>query len=80
MEQFLMAVNPCGTVLTCSPQTWYETVVWPFVKFPDFERDPSCTIPYGCGTWFGGAATIFQTGPTTGTTTTGTTTTGTTTG
>ncbi len=53
VETALLAVNPCGTVLeNCTPQEWYE-LIWPIVNAPDYERDPSCSIPYACGTWTG---------------------------
>jgi len=63
LETFLSAVNPCGTVLAnCEPADWYRWIVWPFVEYPDYERDPSCTIPYACGDWFGDAGTRGATG------------------
>lgn len=38
-------VNPCGTVLNCDPIEY--DLLW--ADFPDFERDPTCTIPGLCG-------------------------------
>ncbi len=64
VETGLLALNPCGTVLNCSPESYYATI-WPLITAPDYERDPSCTIPYGCGSqgtdfnlWFGTAARL----------------------
>jgi hypothetical protein len=55
LETALLALNPCGTVLkNCTPETWYA-LVWPVIEAPNYDRDPSCTIPYGCGPWFGTA-------------------------
>lgn len=70
METALMAVNPCGTVFSnCTPDDWYRWIVWPTVTYPDYDRDPSCTIPYACGDWFGNAADMGATGEGTTTTT-----------
>jgi len=53
LETFLLSVTPCGTVLTnCTPDDWVQ-MIWPILTVPDYERDPSCTVPYGCGTWTG---------------------------
>ncbi len=61
-ETALMAINPCGTVLSnCTANDWYRLMVWPYVNWPDYGRDPSCIIPYGCGDWFGNAATQGRT-------------------
>lgn len=58
--------NPCGTLLNCDP---YE-YDWLFIdRYPNWDIDPTCTIPGACA----------GTETTTGTATTGTTTTGTTT-
>lgn len=67
-------VNPCGTLLStnyCDPFQWNTLFVTP----ADYDRDPTCTIPYFCGQW----PPTAQPG-TSGNTNTGTTTTGTTTG
>lgn len=49
LETALLAANPCGTVLSnCTPDQWYA-LIWPVVTAPDYDRDPSCTIPYLCG-------------------------------
>lgn len=49
LETTLLALNPCGTVLSnCTPEQWF-TLVWPVIEAPNYERDPSCTIPYMCG-------------------------------
>lgn len=60
--------NPCGTILNCDAAE-YDLMM---NDFPDWNLDPTCTIPGQCGGVF-----PFNTGTTT-TTTTGTTTTGTT--
>lgn len=39
-------LNPCGTILDCDPLT-YD---WLFIdQFPDYDLDPTCTIPGLCG-------------------------------
>ncbi len=39
----------CGGVLTfCSPADQMNAL-FPFLETPDFDSDPSCTIPLGCG-------------------------------
>jgi len=39
----------CGSVLTfCTPADQLN-VLWPLLETPDFDADPSCTIPLGCG-------------------------------
>ena len=42
--------NPCGTVLICYPIE-YDLL---FHKFPDYNIDPTCTIPVFCGGVFPG--------------------------
>jgi len=45
----ISSVNLCGTVFTfCSPADWVN-VWYPVLEVPDFNADPSCTIPLGCG-------------------------------
>jgi hypothetical protein len=42
-------MNPCGTILSnCDPTDWW-TIIWPVIEAPNYDRDPSCTIPYLCG-------------------------------
>ena len=49
-ESMLVGLNPCGTVLAiCTPEDWYRAIS-PALTFPNYELDPSCTIPYSCGT------------------------------
>jgi hypothetical protein len=38
-------INPCGTVLNCNPDTYAQMFgdYWE----PDYEVDPTCTIPFG---------------------------------
>ncbi len=71
--------NPCGTILACDPVEWDLM----FHDYPDWDIDPTCTIPGLCdGNWppsSGDDTGTASTTTTTGTTTTGTTTTGTTT-
>lgn len=64
LETTLLALNPCGTVLDCDPADYYA-IIWPVITAPDYDRDPSCTIPYACGDWYGDAPTILT--PTGGT-------------
>ncbi|MBN1345550.1 MAG: hypothetical protein JXQ73_22850 [Phycisphaerae bacterium] len=59
METTLLALNPCGTVLDCSPADWFS-VVWPVVEAPNYDRDPSCTIPFLCGSPWGGLTGTTQ--------------------
>ena len=50
-ESFLLGINPCGTVLAiCTPEDWYRAIS-PALTFPNYELDPSCTIPYSCGAY-----------------------------
>jgi hypothetical protein len=72
--------NPCGTVLDCDPVEWD----FMFHAFPDWDIDPTCTIPGLCGGQWppqtgsggavngGGGQTGTQTGGTTGGVNTGT--------
>jgi hypothetical protein len=60
--------NPCGTILNCDAAE-YDLMMH---DFPDWDLDPTCTIPGQCG----GVFPFNTTG--TSTTTTGTTTTTTT--
>lgn len=39
----------CGTVLTFCTPTDQLNVLFPLLEIPDFNADPSCTIPLGCG-------------------------------
>lgn len=46
----LASINLCGTVLTfCTPADQLNLFL-PYLELPDFNADPSCTIPLGCGT------------------------------
>ena len=38
-------VNPCGTIVDCDPVEWDLM----FHDFPDWDLDPTCTIPGLCG-------------------------------
>ena len=40
-EKLRNNVNPCGTILNCDPLE-YDLM---FTDFPDWEVDPTCTIP-----------------------------------
>ncbi len=45
----LASVPICGTVLTfCTPQDQLN-LMYPMLDLPNFDWDPSCTIPLGCG-------------------------------
>ena len=55
-HKLVQNVNPCGTVLNCDPAE-YDLVT---KDFPDWDLDPTCTIPGQCGSvWPGvpGAST-----------------------
>jgi len=44
----LASVPICGTVLTfCTPVDQLN-LMFPLLETPDFNADPSCTIPLGC--------------------------------
>ena len=43
-------VNPCGTILNCDPVE-YDLL---FADYPDWDTDPTCTIPGFCGGPFPG--------------------------
>jgi len=38
-------INPCGTILNCDPVE-YDLLM---NSFPDWSKDPTCTIPGLCG-------------------------------
>lgn len=44
-EKVVKNVNPCGTVLNCDPVE-YDLL---FAEYPDWDVDPTCTIPAQCG-------------------------------
>ena len=42
------SINLCGTVFTfCTPGDQLS-LFWPYLEIPDYQADPSCTIPMGC--------------------------------
>lgn len=44
------SINVCGTILTfCTPADQIN-LLFPYLEVPDFQTDPSCTVPLGCGT------------------------------
>lgn len=43
-EKLIKNVNPCGTILNCDPLE-YDLIT---MEFPDWEVDPSCTMPGLC--------------------------------
>ncbi|OWY72613.1 hypothetical protein B7486_06755 [cyanobacterium TDX16] len=46
----LASINVCGTLLTfCTPADQINAL-FPYLTIPDFGTDPSCTVPFGCGT------------------------------
>lgn len=63
------SINPCGTVFNCDPEE-YDLLT---TDFPNWELDPTCTIPGQCGNGGtyplppGGGGTTTPTTPTTGT-------------
>lgn len=57
----LASINLCGTVLTfCTPVDQINAL-FPLLEVPDFNADPSCTIPLGCGD--GGILPPLEGGP-----------------
>lgn len=45
----LASINVCGTLFTfCTPADQIN-LLFPYLEVPDFDADPSCTIPLGCG-------------------------------
>ena len=59
-------INPCGTIIDCDPVEWDLM----FNSYPDWNLDPTCTIPGLCGgDWPPSSAN--QGGTTTGGATTG---------
>jgi hypothetical protein len=55
-EKLVNNVNPCGTILNCDPVE-YDLLT---TDFPDWDIDPTCTVPGQCGSIWpgypGGAA------------------------
>jgi len=44
-----LSVPVCGTIFTfCTPAD-QANAIFPILDLPDFNADPSCTIPLGCG-------------------------------
>lgn len=70
-EKVAKNYNPCGTILNCDAEE-YELMMH---DWPDWDLDPTCTIPGKCDGVFPNNNTGGTT-PTTTTTTTGTTGTG----
>jgi hypothetical protein len=63
--------NPCGTILNCDPNE-YDLMM---NSFPDWDLDPTCTIPGQCGDGvfpFDASGDTVDTTADTTTTTTGT--------
>ena len=49
MQTAALSLNPCGTLFAfCTADDWLRAID-PLVTYPDFELDPSCTMPYQCG-------------------------------
>ncbi len=47
-------LNPCGTLLVCDPTSPdLGRLAWDraFLDWPDYDVDPTCTVPYACGGW-----------------------------
>jgi hypothetical protein len=68
IEKVANNFNPCGTILNCDPAE-YDLMM---NNWPDWDLDPTCTIPGQCG----GVFPYNTSGDDTTTTTTTTTTTG----
>ena len=52
-QDLLVSVNPCGTVFAfCTPGDWLRAID-PVIEYPDYELDPSCTMPFRCGDYPG---------------------------
>ncbi|HOA73539.1 MAG TPA: hypothetical protein PL151_12035 [Phycisphaerae bacterium] len=50
-EKVTHTINPCGTIFNCDPAE-YDLLT---TDFPNWNLDPTCTIPGQCGTvWPGG--------------------------
>jgi hypothetical protein len=65
--------NPCGTIIECDPLEYDYLAYGLPENAPDWDLDPTCTLPGFCGPVpfpFGGSGTA-GTGTTTGTGTTG---------
>ena len=45
----LASLNLCGTVFTFCDPVDQLNLMYPMLEVPDFDSDPSCTIPLGCG-------------------------------
>jgi hypothetical protein len=44
----LASINLCGTVFTfCTPVDQLN-LLYPLLEVPDWDTDPSCTLPFGC--------------------------------
>jgi hypothetical protein len=45
----LASIPVCGTVLAfCTPQDQLN-LMYGMLEVPNYDWDPSCTVPYGCG-------------------------------
>lgn len=50
----------CGAILTFCTPTDQLNALFPLLETPDFNADPSCTIPLGCSA--GNEGTFFEPG------------------
>lgn len=60
--------NPCGTILVCDPYEWDIMMLGD--NYPDWDLDPTCTLPGSCGGGvfpYGGGGTTEPADTTTGT-------------
>ena len=48
LQKVAKNVNPCGTIIDCDPLEW--DYMWNGLQ-PDWNLDPTCTIPGLCGPW-----------------------------
>jgi len=56
-DDVMRQLNPCLTILNCDPYAWEDLFIDPFGGY-QIDIDPTCTIPYRCGTWgLGGPGT-----------------------
>ena len=46
---FLASTMLCGSVLTFCEPSDQISLFFPILEFPDYDADPSCSIPLNCG-------------------------------
>ncbi|UCD29544.1 MAG: hypothetical protein JSV03_03420, partial [Planctomycetota bacterium] len=45
LSNILRNVNPCGTIIDCDPLEFDLLLT----DYPDWDKDPTCTVPGWCG-------------------------------